>query len=123
MRGSNRQDRLVWSGSGAVPLGYGLTFARFRRHETQRRADEAGTPAARPRADPPRQHLADGAPLRGALPMMCLRVMPLRRCENYVGGRFTVCPVPDSHETRRVSAEAAASYAGESYRSEGAPIP
>ena len=32
-------------------------------------------------------------------------------CENDVGGRFTVCPVPDSHGTRRVSAEAAVSYA------------
>ena len=76
-----------------------------------RRADEAGTPVDRLRADPPRQNLANGAPIRGALPMMCLRVMPLLRCENDVGGRFTVCPIPDSHGTRHVSAEAAASYA------------
>ena len=37
--------------------------------------------------------------------------MPPLGCENDVGGRFTVCPVPNSHGTRRVSAEAAVSYA------------
>ena len=43
--------------------------------------------------------------------MTDLRFMPPLGCENDVGGRFTVCPVPDSHGTRRVSAEAAVSYA------------
>ena len=42
--------------------------------------------------------------------MTDLRLMPPLGCENDVGGRFTVCPV-DSHGTRRVSAEAAVSYA------------
>ena len=43
--------------------------------------------------------------------MTDLRVMPPLGRENDVGGRFTVCLVPDSHGTRRVSAEAAVSYA------------
>ena len=43
--------------------------------------------------------------------MTDLRLMPPMGCENDVGGRFTVCPVPNSHGTRRVSAEAAVSYA------------
>ena len=43
--------------------------------------------------------------------MTDLRLMPPLGCENDVGGRFTVCPVPNSHGTRRVSAEAAVSYA------------
>ena len=43
--------------------------------------------------------------------MTDLRLMPPLGCENDVGGRFTVCPVPDSHGTRCVSAEAAVSYA------------
>ena len=38
--------------------------------------------------------------------MTDLRLMPPLGCENDVGGRFTVCPVPDSHGTRRVSDEA-----------------
>ena len=51
------------------------------------------------------------APLRRALPMTGLRVMPPLRCENDAGGRFTTRPGPDSHGTHRVSADAAASYA------------
>ena len=43
--------------------------------------------------------------------MTDLRLMPPLGCENDAGGRFTVCPVPDSHGTPRVSAEAAVSYA------------
>ena len=43
--------------------------------------------------------------------MTDLRLMPPLGCENDVGGRFTVCPVADSRGTRRVSAEAAVSYA------------
>ena len=55
--------------------------------------------------------MTNGAPLRGALPMTGLRVMPPLRCENNAGGRFTTRPGPDSHGTHRVSADAAASYA------------
>ena len=44
--------------------------------------------------DSPRHHLADRAPLRSALPMTDLRLMPPLGRENDVGGRFTVCPVP-----------------------------
>ena len=62
-------------------------------------------------ADPHRPHLANGAPLRGALPMMCLRVMtPLGR-ENDARGRFTAWPGPDSHAAHRICADATASYA------------
>ena len=43
--------------------------------------------------------------------MTDLRLMPPLGCENDVGGRFTVCPVPNSHGTCRVSDEAAVSYA------------
>ena len=66
------------------------------RHETQRHAEEAGAPAGRPGTDPPRLHLANGAPFRGGLPMTVLRVMPLLECENDAGGRFTDDPGRDS---------------------------
>ena len=55
--------------------------------------------------------MANGAPLRGALPMTGLRVMPPLGRENDAGGRFTTRSGPDSHGTHRVSADAAASYA------------
>ena len=45
---------------------------------------------------PSRRHLANGAPLRGALPMTGLRVMPALGCENDAGGRFTDDPGRDS---------------------------
>ena len=45
---------------------------------------------------PSRRHLANGAPLRGALPMTGLRVMPALGCENDAGGLFTDDPGRDS---------------------------
>ena len=81
------------------------------RTRANRRVEGTGSQASWPGADSPRHHLADRAPLRSALPMTDLRLMPPLGCENDVGGRFTVCPVPNSHGTRRVSAEAAVSYA------------
>ena len=81
------------------------------RRETQRRAEEAGMPADWPRADPQRKHLANGQPLRGALPMTDLRLMPPLGCENDVGRRFTLWPSGDSHGTSCLSAGAVASYA------------
>ena len=65
----------------------------------------------RPRADPPRQHVANGAPLPGALPMTGRRLMPGPECENDTGGRFTTWPGGDSHGMPSVSADATASYA------------
>ena len=88
--------------------GRGIYTGRTR---ANRRVEGTGSQASWPGADSPRHHLADRAPLRSALPMTDLRLMPPLGCENDVGGRFTVCPVPDSHGTRRVSAEAAVSYA------------
>ena len=44
--------------------------------------------------------------LQGAIPMTGPRVMPRLERENDTGGRFTVCPVPNSHGTHRVPAEA-----------------
>ena len=88
--------------------GRGIYTGRTR---ANRRVEGTGSQASWPGADSPRHHLADRAPLRSALPMTDLRLMPPPGCENDVGGRFTVCPVPDSHGTRRVSAEAAVSYA------------
>ena len=43
--------------------------------------------------------------------MTGLRVMPLLRCENDAGGRFTEWPGPDSHAAHRICADATASYA------------
>ena len=43
--------------------------------------------------------------------MTGLRVMPLLRCENDAGGRFTAWPGPDSHAAHRISADTTASYA------------
>ena len=88
--------------------GRGIYTGRTR---ANRRVEGTGSQASWPGADSPRHHLADRAPLRSALPMTGLRLMPPLGCENDVGGRFTVCPVADSHGTRRVSAEAAVSYA------------
>ena len=88
--------------------GRGIYTGRTR---ANRRVEGTGSQASWPGADSPRHHLADRAPLRSALPMTDLRLMPPLGCENDVGGRFTVCPVPNSHGTRRVSAEAAVSYA------------
>ena len=88
--------------------GRGIYTGRTR---ANRRVEGTGSQASWPGADSPRHHLADRAPLRSALPMTGLRLMPPLGCENDVGGRFTVCPVPNSHGTRRVSAEAAVSYA------------
>ena len=48
------------------------------------------------RLNPRRQHLANGAPLRGALPMIRRPPMPRMGCENDVGGRFTDDPGRDS---------------------------
>ena len=72
---------------------------------------EQATPGGGPRADPLRQHLANGLPLRGAPPMTGLRVMPRLECENDVGGRFTLWPSRDSHGTSCLSASPVASYA------------
>ena len=52
-----------------------------------------------------RQHLANGGPLRGALPMTGLRVMPRLECENDVRGRFTICPSGNSHGSPCLSAD------------------
>ncbi len=43
-----------------------------------------------------RRHLANLAALGGAFPMRIHRLMPLRECENDVGGRFTKRPLRDS---------------------------
>ena len=48
------------------------------------------------RLNPRRQYLANGAPLRGALPMTRRPPMPRMACENDVGGRFTDDPGRDS---------------------------
>ena len=72
---------------------------------------EQATPGGGPRADPLRQHLANGLPLRGAPPMTGLRVMPRLECENDVGGRFTLWPSRYSHGTSCLSASPVASYA------------
>ena len=88
--------------------GRGIYTGRTR---ANRRVEGTGSQTSWPGADSPRHHLADRAPLRSALPMTDLRLMPPLGCENDVGGRFTVCPVPDSHGTRRVSAQATVSYA------------
>ena len=88
--------------------GRGIYTGRTR---ANRRVEGTGSQASWPGADSPRHHLADRAPLRGALPMTDLRVMPPLDRENDARGRFTDWPGPDSHGTRRVSAEAAVSYA------------
>ena len=53
-------------------LHFGLDTGRF---ETKRRAEEAGMPPGRPGIDPRRQHLLNGAPLQGAVPMRSRRLM------------------------------------------------
>ena len=88
--------------------GRGIYTGRTR---ANRRVEGTGSQASWPGTDSPRHHLADRAPLRSALPMTDLRVMPPLGRENDAGGRFTTRPGPDSHGTRRVSAEAAVSYA------------
>ena len=88
--------------------GRGIYTGRTR---ANRRVEGTGSQASWPGADSPRHHLADRAPLRSALPMPGLRLMPPLGCENDVEGRFTIWPSGgDSHGSRRVSAQAAVSY-------------
>ena len=88
--------------------GRGIYTGRTR---ANRRVEGTDSQASWPGADSPRHHLADRAPLRSALPMTGLRVMPLLGRENDAGGRFTAWPGPDSHGAHRISADATASYA------------
>ena len=79
-----RIERVILQGAVQILDELGVLQAAMKRIVVP---DEAGTPAGWPRADPPQPHLANGAPLRGALPMTCLRVMPPLDWENDVGGR------------------------------------
>ena len=88
--------------------GRGIYTGRTR---ANRRVEGTGSQASWPGTDSPRHHLADRAPLRSALPMTDLRVMPPLGRENDVGGRFTEWPGPDSHGAYRICADATASYA------------
>ena len=65
----------------------------------------------KPRIDPSRPRLADGAPRRDLLPMTGSAFYAALECENDVGGRFTLWRCRDSHRTSCVSACAVASRA------------